>query len=60
MSIRYPGCWVVFIFDTTQHSFAPASWAISCVTFDWVSAVYVAIVFGLLGARRLGFREVAT
>ena len=42
------------------HSFAPESWAISCVTFDWVLAVYIVIAYGLLGARKLGFREVAT
>ena len=42
------------------HSFAPASWAISCVSFDWVVAVYIVIAYGALGARRLGFREVAT
>ena len=42
------------------HSFAPASWAISCVTFDWVVAVYIVIAYGLVGGRRLGFREVAT
>jgi hypothetical protein len=42
------------------HSIAPASWAISCVTFDWVIAVYTVIAYGLLGGRRLGFREVAT
>jgi hypothetical protein len=42
------------------NSFAPASWAISCVTFDWVLAIYIVIAYGVLGARRLGFREVAT
>jgi hypothetical protein len=42
------------------HSFAPAVWAISCVSFDWVLAAYIVIAYGLLGARRLGFREVAT
>ena len=42
------------------HSFAPESWAISCVTFDWVVAVYIVIAYGVLGGRRLGFREVAT
>ena|SRR5215207_8436658 len=26
-------------------SFAPAGWAISCVTFDWVIAVYIVIAY---------------
>ncbi len=42
------------------YSFAPASWAISCVSFDLLIAVYIVIAYGLLGARRLGFREAAT
>ena len=42
------------------HSFTPEVWAISCVSFDWVVAVYIVIAYGLVGSRRLGFREVAT
>ena len=42
------------------HSIAPASWAISCLTLDWLVTVYIIIAYGLLNARRLGFREVAT
>jgi hypothetical protein len=42
------------------HAFAPEVWAISCVTFDWVVAIYIVIAYGLVGDRRLGFRGVAT
>lgn len=36
------------------HSFAPESWAISCVSFDLVVAVYIVLAygFGLAGERR--------
>jgi Family of unknown function (DUF6010) len=42
------------------HAFAPESWAISCISWDWLVAAYIVIAYGLVGARRLGFREVAT
>src|SRR5918995_6531226 len=38
------------------RSFAPESWAISCVSFDLLVAVYIVIAYGLIGDRRLGFR----
>lgn len=38
-------------------SFAPFTYAIACVSFDLVVAVYIAIAYGLVGARRLGFRN---
>jgi hypothetical protein len=36
------------------NTFAPAFWAISCVSFDWLIAVYIVIAyrFGLVGDRR--------
>ena len=40
------------------RSFAPESWAISCVSFDLLVAVYIVIAYGLIGDRRLGFRDV--
>jgi hypothetical protein len=42
------------------HSFAPITYAIACISFDLVVAAYIAIAYGLIGARRMGFREVAT
>jgi len=42
------------------HSFAPMTYAIACLSFDLVVAVYIAIAYGLIGGRRLGFRDVAT
>ena len=42
------------------HSFTPWTYAIACVSFDWLIAVYNVITYGVVGGRRLGFREVAT
>ena len=42
------------------HSFTPWTYAIACISFDWLVAIYIVISYGLLGARRLGFREVTT
>lgn len=42
------------------HSFAPMTYAIACISFDLVVAAYIAIAYGLIGARRLELREVAT
>ena len=39
------------------NAFAPFTYAIACVSFDLVVAVYLAIAYGLIGARRLGFRN---
>ncbi len=41
------------------QSFTPWTYAIACVSFDWLVAIYIVIAYGLLGAHRLGFREVA-
>ena len=42
------------------HSFAPITYAIACISFDLVVAAYIAIAYGLIGGRSLGFRDVAT
>jgi hypothetical protein len=42
------------------HTFAPADWAILCISFDWLVALYIVIAYGLVGSRRLGFREIPT
>ena len=42
------------------HSFTPWAYAIACVSFDWLVAIYIVIAYGLVGGRRLRFREVAT
>ena len=42
------------------HSFTPWAYAIACVSFDWLVAIYIVIAYGLVGGCRLGFREVAT
>src|SRR5919202_1752400 len=42
------------------HPFTPWTYAIACISFDWVVALYIVVAYGLLGTRRLGFREVAT
>src|ERR671938_318778 len=39
------------------HPFTPWTYAIACISFDWLIAVYIVIVYGVLGVRRLGFRE---
>jgi hypothetical protein len=42
------------------HSFTPWTYAIACIGFDWLIAIYIVIAYGLVGSRRLRFREVAT
>ena len=42
------------------HPFTPWSYAIACISFDWLVAIYIVIAYGLVGGRRLRFREVAT
>jgi hypothetical protein len=42
------------------HSFTPWTYAIACVSFDWLVAIYIVVAYGILGVRRLGFREAAT
>jgi hypothetical protein len=42
------------------HPFTPWTYAIACVSFNWLVAIYIVIVYGVVGGRRLGFREVAT
>lgn len=39
------------------RSFAPWSYAIACISFDLLVAAYVVIVYGLIGARRLGLQD---
>jgi Family of unknown function (DUF6010) len=42
------------------HSFAPWTYAVACISFDLVVAAYIAIAYGLIGGRRLGFRDFAS
>jgi hypothetical protein len=37
-------------------SFAPMTYTILCASFDLVVGAFVAIAYGLIGSRRLGFR----
>jgi hypothetical protein len=51
---------VVLHYMGPGHVFTPWTYAIACVSFDWLVAIYIVIAYGLVGGRRLGFREVAT
>jgi hypothetical protein len=42
------------------HLFTPWTYAIACISFDWLIAVYIVIAYGVIGSRRLRFREAAT
>jgi hypothetical protein len=42
------------------RSFAPVTYAIACISFDLLVAAYITVAYGLIGSRRLGFRETAT
>jgi hypothetical protein len=41
------------------HSFTPWAYAIACVSFDWLVAIYIVIAYGLglVGNRRLALAE---
>ena len=41
-------------------AFTPWTYAIACISFDWLVAIYIVIAYGVVGSRRLRFREVAT
>src|SRR5215212_7152732 len=56
----YPVWDVVLHYIGPGHSFTPWTYAIACVSFDWLVAIYIVIAYGLVGGRRLRFREVAT
>jgi hypothetical protein len=51
---------VVLHYVGPGHSFTPWTYAIACVSFDWLIAIYIVIAYGLVGGRRLRFRGVAT
>ncbi|HWT01564.1 MAG TPA: DUF6010 family protein [Pyrinomonadaceae bacterium] len=38
-------------------TFAPWPYTIACISFDLIVAAYVALVYGLIGPRRLGLRN---
>src|ERR687889_51420 len=51
---------VVLHYMGPGHSFTPWTYAIACVSFDWLVAIYIIIAYGLVGSSRLRFRDVAT
>ena len=42
------------------HSFAPITYTIPCLSFDLLVAAYIAIAYGAIGDRGLGFRHAVT
>ena len=42
------------------HSFAPITYTIPCLSFDLLVGAYIAIAYGLMGSRKIGFREATT
>jgi hypothetical protein len=61
------GGWALHPFwDVVVHyigpgsAFTPWTYAIACISFDWVVALYIVIAYGVVGSSRLRFREVAT
>src|SRR5215216_3425553 len=51
---------VVLHYMGPGHSFTPWTYAIACVSFDWLIAIYIVVAYGVVGSRRMRFREVAT
>ena len=45
---------VVLHYIGSGHSFTPWTYAIACISFDWLVAIYIVIAYGLglVGARR--------
>jgi hypothetical protein len=50
---------VVLHYIGPGHSFTPWTYAIACVSFDWLVAIYIVIAYGLglVGNRRLALAE---
>jgi hypothetical protein len=51
---------VVLHYMGPGHAFTPWTYAIACVSFDWIVAIYIVAAYGVVGGRRLGFQEAAT
>ncbi len=58
--VLHPFWDVVLHYVGPGHPFTPWTYAIACVSFDWLVALYIVIAYGLVGGRRLRFRGVAT
>ncbi len=41
------------------HSFTPWTYVFACISFDWLIAIYIVVACGVVGSRRMRFREVA-
>jgi hypothetical protein len=52
---------VVLHYIGPGHSFTPWTYAIACVSFDWLVAIYIVVAyrFGLVGNRRQALAEAA-
>src|SRR5918998_1646044 len=50
---------VVLHYIGPGHAFTPWTYAIACVSFDWLVAIYIVIAYGLglVGERRLALAE---
>src|SRR5215213_966903 len=59
-SALHPFWDVVLHYVGPGHPFTPWTYAIACVSFDWLIALYIVIAYGLVGGRRLRFRGAAT
>jgi hypothetical protein len=49
----------VLHFARWGHSITPWTYAIACISFDWLVAIYIVVAYGVVGSRRMRFREVA-
>src|SRR5919202_142020 len=58
--VLHPFWAVVLHYIATGLPFSPRTYAIACISFDWLVAIYIVIAYGLVGGRRLGLRGVAT
>jgi hypothetical protein len=58
--VLHPFWDVVIHYIGPGHSFTPWTYAVACISFDWLVAIYIVIAYGLVGSRRLRFRDVAT
>jgi Family of unknown function (DUF6010) len=50
--------WDIGLHYIGPGTFAPWTYAIACVSFDFVVAAYVVLAYGVIGARRIGFRGI--
>jgi hypothetical protein len=50
--------WDVAVHYRGPGNFAPWTYSLACLSFDLAVAAYILLIYGLVGAKRIGFRGI--